>query len=62
MIKSKKFIMVQSEAVANQLIASGFVLLSNNCGTYTFLNEQKGNFNFSNFDMTKVHFTDKLYI
>lgn len=62
MIKSKKFIVVHSESVANQLIANGFVLLSNICGTYTFINDQKNNFNFSTIDATKFHFTDKLFI
>ena len=62
MIKSKKFIVVQSDAVANQLIANGFILLSNICGTYTFVNEHKDNFNFSSIDATKVVFTDKLFI
>lgn len=60
MANNKKFIVVQSESVANQLIASGFVLLSNICGTYTFMNEEKENFNFSNIDATKLHFTNKL--
>lgn len=62
MIKSKKFIVVQSESVANQMIAHGFILLSNICGTYTFVNEHKDNFNFSSIDTTKVVFTDKLFI
>jgi len=62
MIKSKKFIIVQSESVANQLIAHGFHLLSNTSGTYTFINEQKESFNFSNIDFSQVHFTDKLFI
>ena len=61
-MKSKKFIVVQSESVANQLIAHGFHLLSNISGTYTFVNEQKENMNFSNIDFSKVHFTDKLFI
>ena len=59
---AKKFMVVQSESVANQLVANGFILLSSNCGTYTFINEGKENFNFAAFDMTKIHFTDKLFI
>jgi hypothetical protein len=62
MIKSKKFIVVQSESVANQLIANGFILLSNVCGTYTFINDKKENFNFSSIDSSKVVFTDRLCI
>ena len=59
---NKKFIVVQSESVANQLIAHGFKLLSNVCGTYTFVNDQSGHFNFDNFDMSKLRFTNQLYI
>lgn len=62
MAKRKNFIVVQSESVANQLVAYGFNLLSESCGTYTFVNEQKENFNFSSIDATKIHFTDKLFI
>lgn len=62
MAKLKNFIVVQSESVANQLIDHGFNLLSESCGTYTFVNEQKENFNFSSIDTTKIHFTDKLFI
>lgn len=58
----KKFIVVQSESMANQLIAHGFHLISNVCGTYTFVNEQKNNFNFSNIDKTKIYFTNKISI
>ena len=58
----KKFIIVQSESTANILIAHGFKLLSNVCGTYTFVNDTNHNFNFSNFDMSKIRFTNQLYI
>lgn len=62
MSQSKKFIITQDKSVSDKLIAHGFLLLSNNCGTYTFVNEPRENFNFSKFDMTKIHFTDKLFI
>ena len=62
MAKSKKFIIVQSESVANQLVADGFILLSNNCGTYTFINNAPDNFTFSAFDVKSLHFTDKLHL
>lgn len=62
MPQSKKFIITQDKSMGDQLIAHGFLLLSNNCGTYTFVNEQKENFNFSSIDATKIHFTDKLFI
>ena len=59
---NKKFIITQDQSVGNFLIAHGFRLLSNISGTYTFVNEQKENLNFSNIDFSKVHFTDKLFI
>ena len=62
MAKSKKFIIVQSESVANQLIANGFILLSNSCGTYTFVNNATENFTFNAFDVKELHFTDKLHL
>lgn len=62
MINSKKFIIVQSKSVADQLVANGFLLLSNSGGVYTFVNQTKENFNFSTVDTAKIHFTDKLYI
>lgn len=62
MANAKCFIVVQSESVANQLIACGFNLLSESCGTYTFVNEPSKSLNFANLDMTKIHFTDKLNI
>lgn len=58
----KKFIMTQDKTMSDELIARGFLLLSNNCGIYTFLNVPKENFSFSNFDMTKIHFTNRLCI
>ena len=62
MINSKKFIVVQSESIANQLIANGFILLSNICGTYTFVNRDIESFNFSGIDAAKIHFTNRLCI
>ena len=62
MPQSKKFIITKDKSMSDTLIAHGFLLLSNNCGTYTFINEQKENFNFSSIDHTKFYFTDKLFI
>lgn len=62
MSQDKKFIIVQSESVANQLIAHGFCLLTNIGGTYTFLNETKENFKFSSLPNDKVCFTNILHI
>ncbi len=62
MSQSKKFIMTQDKSVCDKLVASGFYLLSENCGMYTLINKTKESFNFSDIDTTKIHFTDKLYI
>lgn len=62
MPQSKKFIITKDKSMSDTLIAHGFLLLSNKCGTYTFVNEQKENFNFSSIDHTKIYFTDKLFI
>lgn len=62
MPQSKKFITTKDESVSNILIANGFCLLSNICGTYTFINEKKENFSFSGIDPAKIYFTDKLFI
>ena len=62
MSQSKKFIITQDKSMSDQLIAHGFLLLSTHCGVYTFVNEQHTNFCFDNFDMTKIYFTDKLFI
>ena len=62
MPQSKKFIMTHDKSMSDELITHGFLLLSNNCGTYIFVNEPPKNFSFANFDMTKIHFTDKLFI
>lgn len=60
MPQSKKFIITQSEAVANQLLANGFRLLTNFCGTYTFENKTSATFNFEEIDIKKLVFTNKL--
>jgi hypothetical protein len=62
MSQSKKFIITKDKSMSDQLVAHGFLLLSNNCGVYIFVNEPHNNFGFDNFDMTKIHFTDKLFI
>lgn len=58
----KKFIITQDESIGHILIAHGFRLLSNVCGTYTFMNNTPEKFNFSSIDAKKVHFTNKLTI
>ena len=58
----KKFIITQDESVSNLLLAHGFRLVSNVCGTYTFMNETQEKFNFASIDNTKLHFTNILHI
>ena len=62
MSQSKKFIITQDESMSDKLIAHGFLLLSNNSGTYTFVNRQPENFTFDAFDVKKLHFTNNLYL
>lgn len=59
---SKRFIVTQNESVANKLIAHGFNLLSNVCGTYTFVNHTPEKFNFSSIDITNLYFTNNISI
>ena len=62
MSQQEKFIITQDRSVSNILIAHGFTLLSNVCGTYTFVNSTPEKFNFDSIDTTKVYFTNKLNI
>ena len=62
MSQQEKFIITQDKSVSNILIAHGFTLLSNVCGTYTFINITPEKFKFDSIDTTKVHFTNKLNI
>lgn len=61
-MNSKKFIITKDEAIANQLIAHKFKLMSNIAGVYTFVNNTPDKFNFDIFDVKKLHFTDKLHL
>ncbi len=55
-----KFIIVQDTVTANQLIASGFSLVSNMNGTYTFMNMTPKHFSFENIDVKKLVYTNTL--
>lgn len=57
---NKKFIIVQDADTANQLIASGFNLVSSINGTYTFMNMAPTHFNFENIDVKKLVYTNML--
>jgi hypothetical protein len=59
-MNSAKFIIVRDKDVANQLITSGFNLVSNMNGTYTFMNVLPKHFNFENVDIKKLAYTNML--
>lgn len=56
----KKFIIVQDEATALKLIASGFRLVSQLNNTYTFMNQVPQNFSFDEIDKSKLAYTNIL--
>jgi len=58
----QKFIMTTDEPTAKKLLAIGFKLISRNGGNYTFLNQPPKNFNFEQFNGTKIHYTNMLSI
>lgn len=60
MPQNKKFIITQDKSMSNILIAHGFHLLSNVCGTYTFVNQTAEKFNFDSVDTTKLYFTNNI--
>lgn len=57
---NKKFIIVQDEATANKLVASGFQIVSKINNTYTFMNQVPQNFNFDEVDKSKLAYTNIL--
>ena len=59
---NKKFIIVQDESTANKLISSGFQLVTQVNGTYTFMNIIPQHFNFSEVDKSKLVYTNILSI
>ena len=59
---NQKFIIVQDEITANTLIDSGFQLISQINGTYTFMNLIPKHFNFSEVDVKKLVYTNTLAI
>lgn len=59
-MNDKKFIITKDEVVANKMLAHKFKLISAISGTYTFVNVAPEKFSFDAFDISKVHFTDKL--
>lgn len=59
MSQKQNFIKTIDKDTADKLIAAGFQLISNESGTYTFLN-QVVNFNFENVDIKKMVYTNTL--
>ena len=59
-MNNAKFIIVQDKDTANQLIASGFNLVSSMGGTYTFMNTIPKHFSFENIDIKKLVYTNTL--
>lgn len=57
---NKKFIIVQDEATANKLVASGFQIVSHLNNTYTFMNQVPQHFNFDEVDTKKLAYTNIL--
>ena len=62
MSQDKKFIITQDKQTSELLLSYGFQLVSNIGHTYTFLNDTPKNFNFANFDKSKITYTSILAI
>lgn len=60
MSQDKKFIKTTDRKTADQLIASGFWLVSQIGSVYTFLNEVPKNFNFDKVDRKQIVYDNKL--
>ena len=60
MSQDKKFIKTTDRKTADQLIASGFRLVSQIGSVYTFLNEVPKNFNFYKVDRKQIVYDNKL--
>ncbi len=59
-MKNTKFIIVQDKNIANQLMSSGFQMVSETNGMYTFINAIPQHFNFEDIDIKKLVYTDRL--
>ena len=60
MSQDKKFIKTTDRKTADQLISSGFRLVSQIGSVYTFLNEVPKNFNFDKVDRKQIVYDNKL--
>jgi hypothetical protein len=59
-MKNTKFIIVQDADTANKLKLSGFQMVSETNGIYTFMNTIPQHFNFEEIDIKKLVYTDRL--
>lgn len=57
---NKKFIVTQDSETVAKLLSSGFQLVSQVNGTYTFINKVPQHFNFSEIDAKKLVYTNML--
>lgn len=57
---NKKFIVTQDSETAAKLLSSGFQLVSQINGTYTFINQVPQHFNFNEVDAKKIIYTNIL--
>lgn len=57
-----KFIITKDEDTANKLLTSGFQLVSNVSGVYTFLNIVPTNFNFVEIDKKTYSYSNTLFL
>ena len=62
MSQKNKFIITQDKQTAEHLLEAHFQLIGCVNGSYTFLNEVPKNFNFANFDKSKIVYTSILAI
>ena len=60
--KEKNFIKTTDKETADKLLFSGFQLVSQSNGVYTFINQLPKNFSFNEVDQTKMAYTNMLNI
>ena len=61
-MNNAKFIIVKDEVTASKLIASGFQVVSQISGIYTFINQTPMHFNFNEIDTKKMVYSNMLSI
>ena len=56
----EKFIKTKDDKIAQELMSLGFIKLSHSMGEYTFINNKDIKLSFSDLDLKKVSFSNKL--